>query len=250
MEFRVFFPVLNRAINLPWLAPADLNKFVDAVENIAVNSAQLPEVRMDSYFLGKPYFGLKYRHGEKLEIKVRDKNIVHGIEKWAKTKLGKKGIDHYKEDIHELLSSCGYHVDVGDPDLSFQHQVAVQKSRHCFVFGDVMLELCQLEVPREQPDYNGPITYENWLSVAVEGSQPAIEAFLASKEDPMNFKASIRSIGVILAPSLEHAAAAGVVPVVSGYPMFVRYLAGKHSAEELAREIVPTWSALVQRVSA
>eukprot|EP01032_Pedospumella_encystans_P022391 gene22393-25368_t len=131
-------------IDKGWLSASEFDAYSVAVANIKVGSAFAPEVRADSYFVGKPFFGLKYRHGTKLEIKVRDKNVVNGIEKWVKHKLGKKGIEKYKPEIMEILSSAGY--DVTPACLEIEHQIAVEKSRHCVELEDLTLELCQLNI--------------------------------------------------------------------------------------------------------
>jgi len=246
MEFRVFLPLLSE-IDKGWLSASEFDAYSVAVANIKVGSAFAPEVRADSYFVGKPFFGLKYRHGTKLEIKVRDKNVVNGIEKWVKHKLGKKGIEKYKPEIMEILSSAGY--DMTPACLEIEHQIAVEKSRHCVELEDLTLELCQLNILDAQPNYPGHIVRRKWLSFAVEGSTADIGAFLKRDDDPMNLRASLTVIHQILSSKSEAAVAHDAVPVVSGYPMFVHTLAKNVTPEEIQGELIGTWNLLIEQLA-
>ena len=246
MEFRVFLPHLTD-LDRSWLSESEFNDYTSAVSNIkvSVESAAGPEVRADSYFVGKPFFGLKYRHGSKLEIKVREKNVVHGIEKWVKHKLGKKGIEKYKPEIVEILRSAGYEID--NSNLELENQIAVEKSRICVNDEDVTLELCQLNIHDLQPHFSGHIYRKKWTSFAIEGSSEAIGGFLKRSDDPMNLRASLTVIHQILSSKAEAAVANELVPIVSGYPMFVHALSKKITPEEVQNDLIGTWNLLLQQ---
>lgn len=246
MEFRVFLPLLTE-LDKAWLSAGEFDAYSSAVANIKVGSTFAPEVRADSYFVGKPFFGLKYRHGTKLEIKVRDKNVVNGVEKWVKHKLGKKGIEKYKPEIMEILSSAGY--DVTAASLEIEHQIAVEKSRDCVELGDLTLEVCHLNILDTQPNYPGNIKRRKWLSFAIEGSTADIGDFLKRSDDPMNLRASLTVIHQILSNNSETAVANDAVPVVSGYPMFVHTLAKKVTPDEIQNELIGTWNLLLEQLS-
>lgn len=245
MEFRVFLPLLTE-LDRSWLSAEEISAYTTSVANIKVGSTLAPEVRADSYFVGKPFFGLKYRHGTKLEIKVRDKNVVKGVEKWTKYKLGKKNLEKYKPEIAEILTTAGYAVD--GTTLEIEHQIAVEKSRQNVELDDLTLELCQLKVLDPQSHYPHSIARTNWLSFAIEGSAADISAFLKRADDPMNLRASLSVIHQILSAHTDAAIANEAVPVVSGYPMFVHTLAKKVTPEEVQNELIATWNTLQQEL--
>ena len=127
------------------------------------------EKREDSYYVTEPFFGLKYRHGKKLELKIRYKNHIsmidrmnndggdrrtsgvggcsNGIEIWTKYKFGKKNAHHYKNDILSKLIDCGYDshdLKSIDPHALFNQTMKIDKSRNRFLIGDMLFEVCHL----------------------------------------------------------------------------------------------------------
>jgi hypothetical protein len=57
----------------------------------------------DVYLIGGAHFGIKFRAGKKLELKMRRQKLDFSIEHWKKVKFGKKKISHYKDDILDLI---------------------------------------------------------------------------------------------------------------------------------------------------
>jgi hypothetical protein len=143
----------------------------DSIHNYHDNNDKAIEKREDSYYITEPFFGLKYRHGKKLELKIRYKNNIsmidrmndvgdrrtaipggvgscsNGIEIWTKYKLGKKNAHHYKNDIISKLLDCGYDshdLKLIDPHALFNQTMKIDKSRNRFLIGDMLFEVCYL----------------------------------------------------------------------------------------------------------
>jgi hypothetical protein len=243
MEFRIFFPIVEE-FDRTWMDPIAADKYVNALGAIPFDSASEP-VRTDSYFVTRPFFGLKYRSGEKLELKIRDKAVINGIEKWKKSKLGKKEFARYRGDILENLQNAGYtELLLEDPSLSGEKYVALKKTRKNAYFGEVVTEVCNLEVIAEESKVDSSLQRRKWLSVAVEGNTDEIQEFLKHPDDPLRIVAALKSVHDALSPNFKEAAAHGFLPVVSGYPLFVHCISGAVSEEEVERDVLGVWHAL------
>ena len=251
MEFRIFFPLPVES-DESWMPKDELQRYTLTLQQLTTASQTIPEKRTDSYFVTPPFFGLKYRHGSKLEIKVRNKDVQCGIEKWSKHKLGKKEIDHYKSDIGNILVAAGYDelTKIDHPALTFDHQIAVEKSRQCAMADDVLIEVCEIVLPEEQPNFPLHLHRRRWLSVAVEGSSTGIEHFLTTKsDDPMRLKQTLNAVNELLKAHQEDAIQRGFIPIVSGYPMFLHCVSGKITPAEMQHEVVGVWNDLMNKVA-
>lgn len=241
MEFRIFFPVLQPR-DCDWLPEQSIRDY-----NLALNSLDLPvnvqnEVRSDQYFVTPSHVGLKFRHGEKLEIKIRDK-VVDGIERWSKAKLGKDVPSAYRREIAGLLRHFGHSEDVAD--LSFDKLIELKKSRrNVLITNWLSYEACHLELPQTTPT-DGE---RAWFSVAIEGDHTDITAHISSPEKSERFRSALRCIHNVLEPAFTEAATRKCIPVVSGYPLFVRYITDAATAEEVQRDVVDGWTNLVKQL--
>lgn len=245
MEFRIFFPLVHED-DYAWLPKEVADSYMQSLENIAIKSTVTPEVRTDSYFVGKPHFGLKFRHGKKLEIKVRGKDIVHGIEKWNKYKLGKKELSHYTEDIGKIFTANGHDVDSSITSLN--DQIALEKSRHNIYTDSLTFEACHLVVDIEQPNFSNPLPKRKWFSIAIEGELNDISNFLSSTDDSLHLKAAFTTVNHVLQSHINDVIPMKFLPIVSGYPMFVHHLSGNITSDEIQHDVIGTWNELMQKI--
>ena len=133
MEFRIFLPFCCHA-DIEWVPD------VESLSNYELHLLQLlnsfgfeeqaatffSDSRDDSYVIGSPRFGIKYRAGTKLEIKIRTEVYEHHIEQWEKEKYGKKAgnpsLAHHASIIIDLLHKKHAHfpgddVLITDPQM-------------------------------------------------------------------------------------------------------------------------------------
>jgi hypothetical protein len=254
MEFRIFFPLLSDA-DSDWLTPEEVDAYTKALESMAMNTDAQVESRVDSYFVTNHLYGLKFRHGKKLELKIQGKK-VHGVfEVWRKTKLGKKNAPHYKAEIHTAIAAHHPDFSKDDPSLVFEHQIAVGKERARAtikaVFGDATMkyELTKITVSEEQPQFPRSVQIRNWLSIVVEGDSGELtRPFLKSEQNPLKLPSVLRTLQTLWGHRLPEVASRGFLPVVSGYPMFLHVLSGNISEEEQAQLLIPAWQAAVEEI--
>ena len=72
------------------------------------------EVRDDEYAICRSHFGLKKRHLKKAELKIRkpclvSEDYLSGVDIWYKSKLGKKSLNSYRDEVvryGELIFTC------------------------------------------------------------------------------------------------------------------------------------------------
>ena len=219
MEFRVFLPRLT-----PLEAKSSFShaKYDAVLSNLIssfgdLNGSSL-ERRDDIYLIGGCHFGVKFRAGKKLEIKIRLKKLNFNIEHWKKVKLGKKSLNHYRSEIVTLLQEESDQPQPEDAELiKAEKYFTVQKARSTQLFGEVSKEICFISSTSDP---------RNWLSFAVEGSLEDIQNFLSSKVEPhsdLNYLLEALHISSDMArrdPAL--------LPVVAGYPTWIR-IASNHS---------------------
>jgi hypothetical protein len=247
MEFRIFFPVLS-AEDTQWLPEASVRRYNEALGRLDLPSAMGTEERSDQYIVGPAFMGLKYRHGDRLELKVRD-SAVNGIERWTKAKLGRDHPRKYLQEISTMLSRFGHSIDVTCLDLD-AHLELKKTRRNASVDMSLDYEACHLEL---HPDSVVRVATKGssrrlWFTLAVEGYRaPDIETFLSSsRSQPL--RAALSCANEVLLTAKPEAAARRCIPVVSGYPLFVRYLSGVATDEEVERDVVGGWDALVERL--
>ena len=222
MEFRVFLPRL-----LPSEDPSVstlLSKYDRALQSLisafgGEDNRPQPENREDLYLVGGVHFGVKFRSGKKLEVKIRRKKLALNIEHWKKVKLGKKSVAFYKNEILGLIAEEADQQLPEDASLiDAETYVAVQKVRMMQLTGEVSKEICFISSPK---------TTRLWISIAIEGSLEDIQNFLRTNSNPESDVGRILEALRIAAEiakneTLISRANPIFLPVVAGYPTWVR----------------------------
>lgn len=223
MEFRVFLPRLSATESKSSFQHAKYEVIVSSLISSfgELNAASL-EKREDIYLVGGCHFGVKVRSGKKLEIKIRRKKLNFNIEHWKKVKLGKKHLDHYKNEILELLQIESDQPQPSDLEmLKAGKFINVAKARTTQLFGEVSKEICFISTQTNS---------RHWISFAVEGSLEDIQIFLSGNvllHTDLNYLLEALHIASELAKH-DHA----LLPVVAGYPTWVRVASGSVQGEE------------------
>jgi hypothetical protein len=211
-EWRVFIP-LN-----PSSGADDCVRSCQEVIESFVPSSHPQESRSDEYIITCEEFGLKYRNGEKLELKVRTHhNQDYGIECFSKVKFGKKKLTSKQtENIFAVLQEHGHSQTQHYTNMLIDPKsIVISKSRRSNYdeISGMAIEVCyiivqevrgtELTVPRE------------WISLSLESHDPAlIEQYLTSN-----------SLGTHLTRSLRNLVESGqITPCVIGYPGWIKHL--------------------------
>jgi hypothetical protein len=219
MEWRIFIPChsvrdTREEFQVSSAAVALLHDVLATLN--ALRPAGVPvETRTDNYIVGMKYFGLKFRHGDKLELKTMLESSNIGVERYKKIKFGKK-LKKYEEDIIQELSRCGHtNENLHRSLLHAAQSIEIKKSRVVGHFGHVSLEVVDLEflMPCNAP--------KHWCSIAVESDNiVAINSFVASNALIRRLIGSIGSYVHIY----KHSEQPLVLPLLGGYPTFVLYV--------------------------
>ena len=136
------------------------------------------EERTDQYVLGLTSLGLKLRHGEKLELKVRVKSTEEekglGIEYWKKKKFGKESLTLPMHDILAHVRSKGY----ADAKLEKYHEQlrageVITVKKHRCKNSQMEVTFLTIEAPSVHPMELNTValpadTPMCWISIAVE----------------------------------------------------------------------------------
>lgn len=244
MEFRIFFP-LPLLRDSTWLSATAMESYQRTLQHLEQFARAPTEARTDSYFITYPFLGLKYRHGSKLELKVREPDFRNGMEHWTKTSLGREEASRYREQIVTFLQRHGHGTTFSD--LDFEEQIEIRKVRkNALLSNYAAYEACEIEIPSSQARHSGNILRRKWFSIAIEGDAREIHEVLKSDSHPLQLKQCLNTVQAVLQSAREHTAAQEFLPIVSGYPMFVRYIAHKASAEEIQKDVVEVWDALIR----
>lgn len=223
MEFRFFLPRLlpseDSAISL-------LHQKYNAILSSLLadfhdGSGSLPEKREDIYLIGNAHFGAKFRAGKKLEIKIRQKKLDLNIEQWKKFKFGKKNVSHYKDDIIQLIAEeADQHLPDDVKLIEAEKFLNVQKVRKIQLSDEISKELCTISSSGDS---------RQWVSVAIEGSLEDIRLFLNSQKSEtrrdvvLMLEALQTAVEIARSDSFsQDAVVTTFIPVVSGYPTWVR----------------------------
>ncbi|RYY87352.1 hypothetical protein EON63_04140 [archaeon] len=221
LEWRIFvpchpFPELSSHVPSP---EAD-RIFHDILSTITSlkPAAAFSETRTDTYIIAERYFGLKFREGEKLELKTRlHRSDDLGIEEYRKVKYGKKDIKKYEDEIIQELNYCGYtHDAIHRVILQTQRSLDIKKSRVNVQLGNVYVEVANIEfvLPCEAP--------KHWLSLAIEAhSKVDINSFVASN---ILIRRLLASINTYIHIARQNPAQPMTLPILGGYPSFVFYV--------------------------
>lgn len=213
MEFRIFLPRLSsEELKLTSLHSIYEAVLLSLTTVSSSNNEAVPEKREDTYLVGGCHFGVKFRAGKKLEIKIRRKKLHHNVEHWKKVKLGKKNLSHYKNEILALIESDSDQQLPEDEQLiAAENFLVVKKSRKTQLFGDISKELCFITTAGSS---------RLWISFAVEGSLEDIKKFLVGEKEifsDVNLICEALNLASELAKFDRN-----LLPVVAGYPTWVR----------------------------
>lgn len=223
LEWRIFvpchpFPELSSSVASPE-ADRILHDILSTITSLRPPGVS-SESRIDTYIIAERYFGLKFREGEKLELKTRLQGSDDlGIEEYRKVKYGKKDIKRYEDEIVEELNYCGHTRDgIHRVILQNQHSLDIKKTRVNVQLGNVYVEVANIEfvLPCEAP--------KHWMSLAVEAkSKVDITSFVASN---ILIRRLLASINTYIQIAKQNTAQAMTLPILGGYPSFVFYVAG------------------------
>jgi hypothetical protein len=161
-EFRIFLPLVIDS-DSSWLATEDISLYQESLfDLIGLNSKNI-EIRQDKYLVTPPYFGLKYRDGSAVELKIKEikypletstnneKNVrrqsVFFYENWRKKRLGEKPMHKCKKKVLKLLSKAGYN-NVTEIEAAFATPkfVLLSKARTKLYRNNVAMEVCKLRI--------------------------------------------------------------------------------------------------------
>ncbi len=219
MEWRLFVPIIDES-------RPELQQIYSEIDHLFQQFIpdQEEESRSDSYFVTSHEFGVKYRHGKKLELKVKSKTSSSlGIELWTKSKLGKSEIDLQIDNVLDHLGRSGYQEEQAKFRSIIQRKktVEVVKSRKVGFINPVSVEYCKLSARGQR-----------WVSVAVESySAEEIARFLSSHDLIHQLFALISRFYAITRPIEGRERSVHVV--LGGYPFWVQYIDGSHEGSDL-----------------
>ena len=227
MEFRIFLPYCVSS-DAEWADIASLAKYEATLERLLDSCGNaFPEQREDMYLVGGERYGIKYRAGKKLEIKIRLDVYENNIEHFRKVKIGKKGqvesMLHHKDEILTLLQADGVLFPTDDALITAQKLVGVQKARNVVPAGDnVQRETCMITTNAHD---------RKWFSISVEGPKDDLKRLLRSPDLGRGLPSSLiwETLHGALSLARQHglsvAAERTFQPVVGGYPTWIRVAA-------------------------
>jgi hypothetical protein len=236
MEFRIFLPRLCEEDRL-WLSDEVYNKYNDALTRTETQLQRFTaglwntEERDDTYIIGMPYYGLKFRNDVKLELKIRSKTTSM-VELWTKSKLGKKTLDFYKNEIIGKLSNAGYTNDEEHAArILHPEYFSVTKKRANTEINGVFIEFCTLYSKGSS---------RQWISFAAEGPEKGeIEAFILEQHRLINLWEPVFELAALIGDDARTQSLAfqhGLVPIISGYAHWVIHCKGTFANEETSIE--------------
>ena len=232
MEFRVFLPQIllteEDVTSEMYLEYQRVLTALTALFKKCDNS--LNESREDVYMVGNPHFGVKLRAGKKVEIKIRVRKLDFNVEHWKKVKLGKKSISHYRNDILGLIEAD---ADQRLPDdatlINTGSIIHVRKARSIQILHDISKEICYV---------SSPDSSRQWISVAIEGALNDIQNFLLAADSESDLGLIFEALGNASKIAKAHIATSTklstFLPVVAGYPTWIRVASQVIHAEEMS----------------
>ena len=222
MEFRIFLPYCLPT-DVEWAEVSDLARYEGYLDRLLDTcGTQFPEKRDDTYLVGTPWYGLKYRAGDKLEVKVRTGCMEHNIEVWKKIKLGGKGlrIPDCKDALLKLLGAEGCVFPCDSDLITAEKMVCVRKARNQISYGTgTIREVCLMTTDVHE---------RRWLSICIEGTKEEMKTLLRGPEFARGMPTSLMWETLHCAAKLARsrnvamAAAQAFLPVAAGYPTWIR----------------------------
>ena len=223
MEFRIF---------LPYCLPTDID-WVPNIDSLGAYESHLDQLltsfgvqqasafsdsRDDSYVIGGSRFGIKYRAGSKLEVKIRTEVYEHHIEQWEKEKYGKKAgnptLAHHANIIIDLLHKKHVHFPGDDALIKEPQMIGVSKERNTKELTEnIEREVCMIHTNRHP---------RKWLSIALEGPLFDIKQCLRGNEMHLLWETLLCALTIANTNDLKIARERTFLPVVGGFPSWVR----------------------------
>ena len=175
---------------------------------------------------------------KKVELKIRgnESSCVPGLEHWEKEVYGKKSLSHYKDAILNRLNGFGIIVN-GEEDIFLNpNLIRVQKSRQMKLLDNTIFESCFL-FPNPINNSSNPHDSRpnrSWISISVEGSSENISTTLLHNTN-LRFLWECLALSIQICEScgLEKANVSNFVPIISGYPSWIRMLSGRCTTNDL-----------------
>lgn len=247
LEFRVFLPII-RDVDSSWIEQTQREQYTHRINTLMSkfqNSTSIEE-RTDNYIIPHDHsYGLKYRSGTKLELKVmNERHPTELLEQWTKTKYGKKGLKHH---LHKIVNQIKESALSTNSDFShFQLdqppsiEIAKRRNKRMIQMSNVSIveELCHLSTKSLNPHYINQIQRE-WLSVAVEGTRNEIMAYLNSFESTSLWELCNLAMNICNNTEADYSLARTnkFLPVIAGYPKFILLVENKLSDQEYRESI-------------
>jgi hypothetical protein len=231
-EFRIFMPLLNPS-DTEWLGAekvATYQRLLDtALASIGYSASTCSDTRSDEYIVGKPYYGLKYRGGKKLEIKVRrgdcsPQNFC--VETWEKFRVKSTGSQR-TADISRVLTDFNYpetdysrylsEIDKDGSSVKVYKQITKSSCMSC------VFEVSTLRVDDR-----------SWVTVCLEGSKADLLECLGStvRLQWPEFWTSLLAVIDEFSDVLGDATSRRCVPLIGGYPLWVNLCGGQMTVED------------------
>jgi len=141
----------------------------------------------------------------------------------------------------------GYGADAAANDEIMENPryLTIIKSRNAWRVQNVVIEVVELSIPSKQEKFDESVKRKKWLSIAVEGDSLSIEEFILHSKTSQDLWKCFNIAKHIYSSNTARALQCHFVPVVSGYPMWIRLSANKVNQEEVDREILPSVDALM-----
>jgi phenylalanyl-tRNA synthetase alpha subunit len=149
---------------------------------------------------------------------------------------GKKQVTEYSDKICKLLRQ--YNIYCQD-DQNFFY-INLNKKRKISKYNDLKFETCEINLPTQ--DFsdlpiisNNIISKRRWISISFEGTNVNIEQNLKEKFKKSHilwhFLNFIMKVNVTI-PTVS--SKNNYIPVLGGYPQFIRFISGNASVEEIS----------------
>lgn len=259
-EFRLFFPVLDRVKLQSSLschsALPQITKLYElyegCIQQLSVfKLSELDKSRTDRYVCGSCNYGLKFRNGTRLELKVMQKNNckIPGVECYYKEKLNKNLTledEKFSKKVKRILNEMGNFDEANDSLLDNSNNRLSERclditKRRCNNYvgeWDACVEYCDIHCwgPTSQPTAVHP----KWISIALESGDfeffnaihPPTSGSMVSVANNKGSQSTLLWKCLILSMQLIQLIVAepcgsnfyGACPILGGYPSFVSYV--------------------------
>ena len=228
-EFRIFLPIISDIDENLWIEDQQLIKYRNKIDELLskLNSSANVEDRNDTYIVNDCIsYGLKYRSGTKLELKVMDEKLSYGLERWTKTKYGGKGLKHNLDKIISSIMQSALTTSSNFSKLEQPKHLLTIKRRDKHI-----LHIDSLQIEEEYAHIKtGYITSDHihsreWASICVEGTKNEVYTYLNSSVADSLWELSFLALDIAIA-DLKFSRKYSFFPFVGGYPLFIMHIEG------------------------